>query len=172
MLQRSKRQADKDVSKAIENTQEQVAMAAKDNDVERAMTSRRKSKSAKQKERRSRMKTVNDRTLARDSRKPVNVEGIIIFLVPVGDLRVREWFGGVEKLAVSVILGTTFINRVIKRIFPPEPKIVLFHSKPVEILASRDGTVKEVIDEKASETNKGQNKVLFGVSQQKPSRRQ
>lgn len=56
----------------------------------------------------------------------VSIEGIVSPFVPRGDLHLRAWFGLVANLAVDVLLGTSFINRCIKGIFPSERKIVAF----------------------------------------------
>lgn len=70
------------------------------------------------------------------TREHVNVEGVIPMFVRIGDLRVRAWFGVVENLAVDILVGTSFIDRCIRGIFPTERKIVPWHSRPVSILTS------------------------------------
>lgn len=55
-------------------------------------------------------------------------------------------FGIVQKLVVSVILGTSFNDNFIKRIFRTKRKIVPFNSPPVHIL-----TVHEMETDKTEE---------------------
>lgn len=69
-------------------------------------------------------------------RQAIFVIVIVLLHLYIGDLEVCAWFGAVEILAVSVLLGTSFIDRFIKVIFPGERKIVPHYSKPVAILAS------------------------------------
>lgn len=47
------------------------------------------------------------RRLAKNSES----EGIIPLIVRIGHLSLREWFEVLENIAVSVLLGTTLINR-------------------------------------------------------------
>lgn len=63
----------------------------------------------------------------------INVEGTILLHVRLGDLIVRTWFGVVANLAVPLRLGTSYIDRFVKGIFPQYRKVVPFHSQPVAI---------------------------------------
>lgn len=74
--------------------------------------------------------------------------------------------GVFKKLPVSVLLGKPIKNRLMKGIFLPGRKNFPFHSKPVTIIASFDGTTNAVTDGKANETDEGQSTVLFGVVRQ------
>lgn len=82
------------------------------------------------------------------------IRGVYPPHVGVGDLRVRVWLEAVGNLAISVLLGTKFMNRFMKGIFPPEGNILPFHSKPVRILASLNATVNAVTGPKANERTK------------------
>lgn len=48
--------------------------------------------------------------------------GVILLHVRMEDLRVRTWFGVVKDLGVPVLIGKSFIERVVKGILPPEQK--------------------------------------------------
>lgn len=52
----------------------------------------------------------------------------------LGDLCIRGWSSIVHNLAVNMLLGTSFIDRFIRRILPAKRKVVLWHSHPVPIL--------------------------------------
>lgn len=69
--------------------------------------------------------------------KVVSVEGIMHLYVRMGDLRVRSWFGVVENLVIDVLLGTSFMYRCIRRIFPSEQKIVSLHSRPLANISTQ-----------------------------------
>lgn len=60
-----------------------------------------------------------------DAETPAKMQAMyVVEVVPhifqIGDLQVRTWFGVVEHLAVYAVLGTTFIDRYIRNIFPME----------------------------------------------------
>jgi len=74
----------------------------------------------------SRLRGANNTTLV--------VEGVILLHVRVGDLCVKVWFGVVPVLVTKVLLGTTYINRFVRGIFPPEQQVVPFHSRPIPLL--------------------------------------
>lgn len=59
------------------------------------------------------------------NRMVVSVERIEPLFVLMGDLRVCIWFGVVKNLVIDLLLGTSFINRCIRGVFPSERKIVL-----------------------------------------------
>lgn len=52
--------------------------------------------------------------------------------------RARVAFSVVCNLVISVLLGTSWLYRFVKRIFPLKPKIFLLNSTPVPILAIND----------------------------------
>lgn len=70
--------------------------------------------------------------------KKVSVAGIIALLGRVRWLRVREVFGAVRNLAISVFFGTAFIDRLLEIVFSPKLKISSTNFKPVPILAIKD----------------------------------
>lgn len=82
----------------------------------------------------SKVKPVADPGLTAAGKQTITVEGVILLHVQLGDLRVRVWFGVVKNLAVSVLLGTSFIDRFVTGIFPPERKVVPQNSEPVDII--------------------------------------
>lgn len=47
----------------------------------------------------------------------------------------RLVFDVVHNLAVPVLLGTLYIDKSVKGIFPPERNIATYNSKPVPVLA-------------------------------------
>lgn len=79
----------------------------------------------------------NDRLTA-TSNLVMNLEGVILRHVRLGDLRVRVWFGVAVKLTVPILLGTAFIDCFIRVIFTPERRVVPLQSHPVENLNSFD----------------------------------
>lgn len=60
----------------------------------------------------------------------------------MGDSRERVVFGIVRKLAVAVLLGTSYLNRFLQGVFPAELKTVPSNAKPVPIL-----TIKYMLEE-------------------------
>lgn len=64
------------------------------------------------------MKTITLQLLRTASREVVPDERIVPLIVHIGDLPIRPWFGVVQKLAVDVLQGTSFIDRCTRRILP------------------------------------------------------
>lgn len=60
--------------------------------------------------------------------------------IGIGDPSIFAWLGILENLAGNVLLGTSIIKQCICRIFPTEPKIVLWHSNPVAIISTQTAT--------------------------------
>lgn len=58
------------------------------------------------------------------------VEGEILLHIRVGDISVRSWFGAVTILAFQLLQGRSFIDRLLKGIFPRDRRIVPQYSKP------------------------------------------
>lgn len=56
--------------------------------------------------------------------------------IRVGNLRFKSWLGVVTRLAVPLLLPTTFTDRFFKGIFTQTRKVVPFHSHPVAIVDS------------------------------------
>lgn len=69
-----------------------------------------------------------------DTKQAVQVEIVVFLHVCLGYLRVRVWFGVVPYLAVSFLLGTTYLDSFIRDIFPHELKVLPFYSRLVSIL--------------------------------------
>lgn len=68
----------------------------------------------------------------------VTVVGRIALHVKMGDCRVKVVFGDVRHLVVPVLVGTSFMDRLVKGIFSLERKMVSFSSEPVPILAIKN----------------------------------
>lgn len=64
----------------------------------------------------------------------VEVQGVILLHVRIGDLRFRIWFRVVQSLAVPLLLGTFFIDRFVLTIFTPERQLVPEQSQTVAFL--------------------------------------
>lgn len=58
--------------------------------------------------------------------------GTILLHIRIADLRARIWFGRVDKLDLNVLLGTVYIDNLIKGILPMEPN--LFTCRPWQSL--------------------------------------
>lgn len=59
----------------------------------------------------------------------------------MGDLHDRVWFDIVKTLAVDQLVGTSYIDRFIRGIFPTGWKIVPIHFSPVAILTALQGVM-------------------------------
>lgn len=59
----------------------------------------------------------------------------------MGENPLRVAFGVVKNVAVSVFLGTSFINNIVKRIFSSNRKIVSCNSQPITILMVHEVSV-------------------------------
>lgn len=53
------------------------------------------------------------------TKQPPQIKGLIVLRLRLRDPRTRVWFGVAPKLAVNILLGTAFIGRFIRGIFPP-----------------------------------------------------
>lgn len=58
----------------------------------------------------------------------VSIEGIVPLFIRPGDLHVCTWIGTVENFAVDLVLGTLFMDRCIRGMFPAERKIFSLYS--------------------------------------------
>lgn len=67
----------------------------------------------------------------------VNIERTVPLLICKGDLLLSAGIGIFENFVVHVLLGTSFIDRSIHRIFPTEHKSVLWHSKSMPIISTK-----------------------------------
>lgn len=68
----------------------------------------------------------------------IHVTGTITLNIITKNSKIRAAFSVLHNLAVPVFLGTSFIDRFLNIIFPPELKIVPYISKRVPILAIED----------------------------------
>lgn len=59
---------------------------------------------------------------------------MILLHLKLGELQVRVRFGAVTGSAVSVVLGTTFIDGFVTGICPPERNTVLLQSETVDVM--------------------------------------
>lgn len=73
-------------------------------------------------------------TLQTATKQPLSMDGFILLNLRLGDLNTRIWFGVAPHLALDIFLGTAFIDRFIRSIFPSERKVVPWHSKLVAIM--------------------------------------
>lgn len=64
------------------------------------------------------------------------MEGAILLQIRPYDLCVTVGFDIAHNLAVDMLLGTPFIDRLICEIFPANSKVVPRHSHPVPILSA------------------------------------
>lgn len=62
------------------------------------------------------------------------MHGFILLHLNIGDLYVRVWFGVVKKRTGKVLLGTPFIEKFVKGIFPQDGFILPIHATTVPIL--------------------------------------
>lgn len=62
------------------------------------------------------------------TKQAVHINGIVTMFERIGDLRVRSWFRVFEIIPVGVLLGTSFIYRCTRGIFPIKSKVVSCHS--------------------------------------------
>lgn len=84
---------------------------------------------------REKVRPYNGRDVESANKTSLTISGLIPLCVRVGDLKVKVWFAVAQDLCTRVLLGTPFIDRFIKGIFPPERKLVPRDSPPVHILA-------------------------------------
>lgn len=80
------------------------------------------------------IKQMADPGLTTATRHTVDVPGVILLHLQLGNRWLRVWLGGVTGVAVSIRLGRTFIDKVVTEIFPPKRKVVSQQSKPVDII--------------------------------------
>lgn len=55
-------------------------------------------------------------------REVLSIEPFLPLFTPIGDLRLHAWFGIVENLIADLLLETSFIDGLIRRIFSNEQK--------------------------------------------------
>lgn len=80
------------------------------------------------------IKGMKSALLRTGNREIVSVEGFVSLIGRMGDPRVDVSFGVVENLTADVQLGTSFIDCLIRLIFPSERKAVLSNSRTVMIV--------------------------------------
>ena len=66
----------------------------------------------------------------------LSFRGTIPVDVTLGDSTTRIWFGVVDDLPPGIILGTAFIDCMVKAILPQKRRILLLFSRPVPIIDS------------------------------------
>lgn len=94
----------------------------------------------------------------------IEVEGAVFLQVRTGDLFVRIWVAVVTRLAVSVLLETSFVDHVIKESFPRERNVVLDNSCPVAILSTfkmAENVIKEASQDDTGVANTTDHEILF-----------
>lgn len=72
-----------------------------------------------------RIQTVNDPGLKEARRQSISVLGNILLQVRIGYLRIRAWVGVLRNLTMSVLYGTSLIDRFIKGILSSERRCSL-----------------------------------------------
>lgn len=68
------------------------------------------------------------------AKQAVTVPGLISLHICIGDLHARAWFGIIEKIAVELLLKTSYVDQCICVIFPSGWKYVPIISRTVAIL--------------------------------------
>ena len=66
----------------------------------------------------------------------LSFRGTIPIDVTLGDSTTRIWFGVVDDLPPGIILGTAFIDKMVKAILPQKRRIHLLFSRPIPIIDS------------------------------------
>lgn len=84
------------------------------------------------------MKRQDTSIVRKANKQSLSVIGLILLHVRIGKLCVRKWFRMVDKLAVDLHLGTSFIDHYIWTISYGEHKLVPWHLTPVAIIASHN----------------------------------
>lgn len=80
----------------------------------------------------------NNSALKNVTYQKVSADWKIRFVVRMAGSRVRDVLGVVRSLELPVLLGTSFLQRSEKGLFPFKWKVVSYNSKPVQILAIED----------------------------------
>lgn len=68
------------------------------------------------------------------NQQQITSEEVIQLHLRIDELCIRVWLGDVNKLAVDVLLDTSFVDQYTARIFPVKRKLITRHSHPVAIL--------------------------------------
>ena len=85
---------------------------------------------------------------------PLNIRGVFPLYVRMGKLRCRVWCGVVPKLAVPVLLGTSFIDKFIKTIDVENRRIMPRGSHAVPILGIGTSDVAALVDPPAADSKR------------------
>lgn len=94
------------------------------------------------------IKPVKSLALIKENREIVNIKCIIPFFARNGYLSTGPYFGIVKCLSVDVLVGTSFIDRCICRVFSIEVEAVLGHLNAMAVIKT-----KIVIDLIYADTN-------------------
>lgn len=70
------------------------------------------------------MKRNNLPSLCTTPRQPLSLDGLVLLHLQLSDLQTRVWFRIVPYLVVSILIATSFIDRIVKGRVPSEEKIV------------------------------------------------
>lgn len=87
--------------------------------------------------RKSRILHLEFQLLRTADKKPLEFNEDLLLHVRIGYLVVPVWLCVVNRLAVEILAGTSFINRYVRGIFPFVPRINLETTKPIYISAMR-----------------------------------
>lgn len=88
-------------------------------------------------ERKDAIKSIKSSQLQTANCKVVNIVGIVKSLIRTGDRLGCAWVVIFENLAVDVMLGTSFIDQRIRKIFATEQNVVPRHLNPVAITSGK-----------------------------------
>ncbi|CAN8074491.1 unnamed protein product [Agarophyton chilense] len=73
------------------------------------------------------------------SRRPMEIKGIVQLYLQVRQFKVRTWFLVCPNLGAEAILGTSFIDRYIKAIYPSLRKVAFYRAPSISITVSTPG---------------------------------
>lgn len=80
------------------------------------------------------------------------------------DLLVRVWFGDVNKKAVTIFLGSSYIDKFVRRTFPQELRIFPIHSTPVAIGEESSESMKKATETVESQAKPDTRRIVVQVA--------
>lgn len=82
------------------------------------------------------IRAVNEPSLRSETNQKDGIVGTVLLHARIRDARVFRVSGVVRKMAIPILLETSFIARFVKEVFLPEHKILLYNSAPIPIIAT------------------------------------
>ncbi|CAN8075422.1 unnamed protein product [Agarophyton chilense] len=73
------------------------------------------------------------------SRRPMDIKGIVPLYIHLERFKIRTWFLVCPSLGADAILGTSFIDRYIKAIYPGLRKVAFYRPPSIPIISSAPG---------------------------------